>query len=402
MTPSTDTEGAAPEAAALAETFTNEVNEFFGDVAPAGEPDEATPSDGSTPDAAPPTDAVDDATTVEGADGTKTPSEETTSAAAPVAVEDDPFKDTEAASYVLNGKAIPVEDIRVFKEGGAVIRPESLPNILSKLAERDTLSEKLQTRDRDYQTLSKVSEWKDDASGKTYAGPEAVVELRVRATELFAENQLMVSEILQSEDLHAAGFLTTKRIPDSTVEGGFREAVVFRPDAIARLQEKNELRNLKASSAVRAHYTGILDSAAKVAPPVDFTAAAPDLIQKVATASSLDASVLTASDKSILAKHLPFHTRNGLASLEWQDLVKDRIQDRLSQKSSTAKVVDTTTKAVKEGQARMLAAARGVKPVVAKPVPVKAPTQATERAQNQGDAWDALESASARALRSSR
>jgi hypothetical protein len=68
----------------------------------------------------------------------------------PRAAEDDPFKDTTPAQYVVNGQPVPVEDIRVFKEGGAVIRPESLPNVLAKLAERDTLSERGAARDAEY------------------------------------------------------------------------------------------------------------------------------------------------------------------------------------------------------------------------------------------------------------
>lgn len=390
--PQTD---AAPEAAALAETFTNEVNEYFGDHAPAREPDEAPPSEGTPPAAADP--APDTAKEADAPDGGAEVEPKPSEGTPPAAATDDPWKDAVPATYVVHGKTIPVEDIKVFPQGGAVIAPESLPNILAKLAERDTLSERVRTRDAEYQTLSKVTEW-TDPEGKQFTGPEAAIELRIRATELLAENQLLVEHLTDPDKLYS--LLTTELVPDG--KGGQVERVILSPKALLSLQTQNELRNLKASNAVREHYKGVM-AAQTPETPVDFVAIAPDLIQRVATEAKLDASVLTASDKTMLAKHLPFHTSKGLASREWQDLVKDRIQDRLSQKSSAKTVVDTTTKAVKEGQARMAAAARGVKkPVAAPVVPVKKPTQESERATNQSDAWDMLEQASARTMRSAR
>lgn len=356
------------------------------------------PSEGTTPDAAEPT--AEPAAEPDGeADAAPGPSDGSTPVAAETAVEEDPFSDTTAASYMLNGKPVAVEDIRVFKEGGAVIRPESLPNILSKLAERDTLQSKFQTRDTEYQTLSKVTEWHDEQNDKTFTGPEAAIELRIRATELLAENQLLVDHLTDPDKLFS--ILATEQVPDG--KGGMRERVILNPAALASLQTQNELRNLKASQAVRAHYKGILDTASKAETPVDYATAAPALITQVAQASNLDASVLTPADRSILAKHLPFHARNGLASLEWQELVKERIQERLAAKTSGRTIVDTTTKAVKDGQARMLAAARGVKPSVARATPKPVvPTPAQVRADNEGDMFDAMLSSSASAMRTAR
>ncbi len=388
-----ETEGTA--AVAPTSTLDAEFGQLLGEAMPSAEPEPApeTPSDGTTPNAAePPADTAPDG---EAADAVP-PSEGTPPDAAATPVEeDDPFASTTAASYVLNGKSIPVEDIRVFAEGGAVIRPESLPNILSKLAERDTLSAKFQTRDAEHQTLSKAVEWVSP-EGKTFSGPEAAIEMRIGNAALFAENELM-GKLLSVDDLQS--YLTTKQVMGA--DGQPREVVIFRPEAVEDMRREAALQRREITAQIKDHYKTALQSAV-TAPPVDFNSVAPTLISQVAAAAGLDASVLTHTDKSILAKHLPFHTRNGLASLEWQDLVKDRIQERVSQKSSQAKVVDTTTKAVKEGQARMFAAARGVKPAqVARPTPKPVVPQ-NARADAEADAFDAQLLAGASAMRSSR
>ena len=393
-------ETVTPEAAAPESTLSSEVGQMLGEYGPSGasEPEPSTPSDGPTPDAAEP-----DSETAPELDGetagAELASEGTPPDAQAALVEDDPFKDTTPATYMVNGKAVPVEDIRVFKEGGAVIRPESLPNILSKLAERDTLSEKYRASDANYQTLAKVSEW-TDPDGKQYSGPEAAIEMRIGNAGLFAENKLLVEHLTDPDKLFA--LLATEQVPDG--KGGLRERVVVNPDALRNLQRENALQQRELSATIRDHYKSVMAQAVS-APPIDFAQAAPGLIAQVAAGSNLDASVLTAQDTSILAKHLPFHTRNGQASVEWQELVKDRIQDRLAQRTSTTKVVDATTKAVKEGQARMLAAARGVKPAQARPAPTRpaaAPSPQVERSANEGDLFDAMLRSSASAMRTAR
>lgn len=392
--PEATTEGTA--AAAPESTLSSEFGQMLGEYGgTSSEPEPETPSDGTTPDAAAPDPAT---AATDGEAATETPpSEEITSVAAAPVVEEDPFKDTKAAEYVINGKAIPVEDIRVFAEGGAVIRPESLPNILSKLAERDTLSAKFQTRDAEHQTLSKAVEWVSP-EGKTFSGPEAAIEMRIGNAALFAENELM-GKLLSVEDLQS--YLTTKQVMGT--DGQPREVVIFRPEAVEDMRREAALQRREITAQIKDHYKTALQSAVS-ASPVDYDAATPQLIAQLATAAKLDASVLTVDDRKILAELLPEHTKNGLADLKWQNLAKRMMTDRASQKSSTAKVVDTTTKAVKEGQARMAAAARGVKPAqVARPTstPVQPNPQAA-RMEAEGDAFDALLSSGAAAMRTAR
>lgn len=395
-------ETAAPADSATAPSatpFEQDIGEFFGDYSTSGETPESSESAAGTTPAEPADDPVDGAASepAAAADGApETPSDGTTPAAATTTPgDDDPFKETTAAQYVLNGQTIPVEDIRVFKEGGAVIRPEALPNVLSKLAERDTLSEKLRARDTDYQTLSKVSEW-TGPDNQTVSGPQAAIERIVAHAAVVSENELLIRELIQCPDLHAAGFLVTT--PDGN-------GVMFNPAAIKALQTQNELRQLKATQAIREHFGKLVTETAKGQPaPVNFETEAPKLIQAIAEQSKLDASVLTPADRILLTKQLPAHTQNGKVSAAWQELVADRIQIRTEQKASSQKLVTTTADATKKGLANMAAAARGVKPATPKPVaaPPKPVTPAQERSRNEGDAFDALLNSGAAAMRIAR
>ncbi len=248
--------GTATESSAT--PFEASVGELFGDYSSGGESPELTDEETGTTPETPAAGAENEtgSATAETAtpDGTTTTSDGATPDAA-TAADANWLTETTAAQYVVNGVSIPVEDIRVFKEGGAVIQPEALPNVLSKLAERDQLTERVRTREQEYQTLSKVSEW-TGPDNQTVTGPQAAIERIVAHAAVLAENQLLVDEILSSPDLHAAGLLTTKVLPDG--KGGTYEAVVFRPDAIKALQTRNELQQLKASSAIREHYGKIL------------------------------------------------------------------------------------------------------------------------------------------------
>lgn len=383
--------------------FESAVGEFFGDYTTPGESPEPEESAAGTTPAEPASGTADGASDPAepkaGADAAETPSEGTTPDAAEPVVEDDPFKDTTPAQYVINGQAIPVEDIRVFKEGGAVIRPEALPNVLAKLAERDTLSERVRTRDAEYTTLSKVSEWTDAASNKSYSGPEAVIEMRIGNASLFAENQLLLSHLTDPAKL--AQLLTTEQVSDG--KGGLLERVILSPAALATLQRENTLTQREAAAAIREHYKTVMTAAATpAAPPIDFPKASDALVKDLATSATLDASVLTSADRAMLAKQLPFHIKDGQVSVEWQDLVKDRITLRTEQKTASATLVPTITNAVKQGQAAMAAAARGVRTPVKPVVPARPVAPQSERAQNEGDAFDALLTSGASAMRAAR
>ena len=392
------TEGTAAPERSSATALESDLGQMFGDFT---SPDESPEPDASAAGTTPVEPAAGTEKEPEGEEApvtTEQPSEGTTPDAAPV-VDEDPFKDTTPGEYIVNGKPVTVEDIRVFKEGGAVIRPEALPNIYSKLAERDQLAERVRARDTEYQTLSKATEWTDQ-DGKSYTGPEAAIEMRIANAGLFAENQLLVSSILQSEDLQA--LLTTKQVADGN--GGVREVVIFRPDVIKDLQRENALQQRELTATTRDHFKGVLAEASKsAAPAIDFAAATPQLVSQIAETLKLDATALTAADRQLLADLLPDHVKNGQASLKWQKLAATMMKDRAAQKASATSLVSTTEKATKDAQARMAAAARGVKPASrpATPVAPKKPNPVVEHMADEGVLFDSMISAGAKAMRAS-
>lgn len=402
-------EAAVPVAPAAAEPsatpLESDLGEMFGDFSGGGESPEPDASAAGTTPAEPA-----EGTESESVDGTdKTPSDGPTPGAATADAEGDPFKDTTPATYVVNGQSIPVEDIRVFPQGGAVIRPEALPNVLSKLAERETLSERVRTRDAEYNTLAKVSEWTDQSSGKTYTGPEAAIEMRIGNASLYAENQLLVETLTNPEKLFA--ILATEQVPDG--KGGLMERIVVNPTALANMQREIALTSRELTATLRDHYKGVIAATSKpAASPINYETAAPELIGLIAQGEKLDASVLTSADRAMLAKQLPYHTKDGKASLEWQELVKERIQLRTEQKASSRTLVDSTAKATKEGLANMAAAARGVKPAAkaATPAKPKAPAPApeaeaeaeAERMADEGALFNAMIRSGSNAMRSAR
>ena len=391
-----NTAAGSSDSSSTTSTFAEELGEFFGDYSTVGESPE---SDDSAAGSTPAEHATDSATEPKTPDAAtaKTPESEGTTPDAPTTpVEEDYLKDTTPATYVVNGQSRSIDDIRVFKEGGAVIPHENLPNVLAKLADRDQLESKYQARDRDYTTLAKVTEW-TGPDNQTITGPEAAIQNRIANASLFAENALMLP-VFTSEDLQP--FITVKVSYDA--QGNKVEKVVFRPDFVQSLSEKAKFQRDQIEFETKRHYAGVMAEASKPqAQPINFDTEAPRLITAIATDAKLDASVLTAADKALLAKQLPANIQNGLASIAWQELVKDRIQLRTEQKASTQKLVQTTTDATKTGLANMAAAARGVKQRPTTPsAPAKPISPAVLRQQTQGDAYDQMERAAAKAVRS--
>lgn len=395
--------GTAPVSSATA--LESDLGEMFGDYSTAGEsPDPeptsaagttpAEPATGTDPEAASEPAAAGDGAATAASDGT-TP--EAPSEAA--ADESDPFADTTPATFMVNGQPVTNEDIRVFKEGGAVIRPEALPNVLNRLSERESLFERNRAQSVEYQTLAKATEWTDQASGKTYSGTEAAIEMRIGNASMYAENQLLLAALSNPDQLRE--LLATEQVPDG--KGGVTERVILNPDALARLQRENTLQQREITAAIREHYRGVLADASRPAPaPLDFTTEAPRLITQLAQSASLDPSLLTAEDRTVLAEQLPFHVKDGSASLAWQNLAKRMMQDRAAQKASAAQIATTTVDATKRGLANMAAAARGVRPAATPAAPAPKPVSPqTERATAEGDLYDAMERASAAAIRRS-
>lgn len=400
---------AAPESEASAPSLGEEISSLLGDTyspgsSSSGESPESDPASaaGTTPAEPTPETAGQptDAGTVQPDAGEAQLG--TTPTPAPTAAEDDPFKDTTPLTFTVNGQPVTNEDIRVFKEGGAVIRPEAVQSISQKLAERESLQERNHRQSQEYQTLAKVTEWSGQ-DGKTIGGVEGAIENRVANAVLFAENQLLISTL--SDDEKLAQLLTTKQVPDG--RGGIREVVTLNPAALKALQRENTLQQREVTAAIRDHFRGLIAQASQPqAQPVNYQTEAPRLVGEIAKQANLDASLLTTEDKALLAEHLPANTdKQGTVSVAWQNLAKRMMTDRAAQKANLQRTVTTTAAATKTGLANMAAAARGVRQPVqpaTKTTTTRAPTPKQERAANEGQLFDQMQRAGSRALRSQR
>lgn len=372
---------------------------MLGDAPDFGAPEPHQPSDaGTTPGE--PVSGTDPEASATAGDGAATPAGDgTTPDAAATPPAEDPFAETEPATFMVNGQPVTNEDIRVFKEGGAVIPPERLQSVLQKLSERESLQERHHAQSVENRTLLKATEWTDAASGKTYQGPEAAVEMRIGNASLFAENQLLVQTITDPDQLERC--LTTVQVPDG--KGGFRERVVFSEQALESLRTRNELAQVKAAQAIRSHYQQVIAEASKPSPaPIDYPKASEGLLSQIAAQAQLDASLLSPEDKATLAEQLPFHVKDGNASVAWQNLAKRMMQVAATNKANAQTLVSTTQKATLDGAARLAAAARGVKPnKPAAPVAPKAqPKPQDDTQENQASAFDLMLSSGAKAMRS--
>lgn len=398
---------ATSEDVSSATPFESDIAGMFGDFTTSGgeSPDPEPTSAGGTTPPEPATGAADETDTPEAAAGdaaTTGASAETTSDTPPAdaTAEADPFAETTPLTFNANGKPYALDGIREFKDGGAVVRPEALADLKQRLSERESLQARNHTQSVEYQTLAKATEWTNPDTNTTYSGPEAAIEMRIGNAALFAENQLLLGVL--TDPARLASVLALEDVADG--KGGVTQRIVLNPVALESLKTQNELQQLKIAGQIREHFRTVLAEASKSAPaPIDYAAATPTLIDKIATEAKVDASVLTPQDRAMLAKQLPRHVERGQASLEWQELVKERIELRTQQKKDAAQLVTVAAKSAKDGQARMAAAARGVKP---HPKPVapapKPPSPNAERMADEGALFDAMLSSGAAAMRQAR
>lgn len=372
--------------------------DMFGDLPEPGEtPEPESTSAAGEPPAEPAIGTEDDATAPEGQEGTDAaeregdaPSDAAEPAPDAAAPEVDPFADTAPLTYVVDGQTRTSDDIRVFKEGGAVIRPEALPNIQKRLSERDHLFEQNREHYKTQQSFEAVTRWvTTDAEGKEQivTGPQAAVEMRVANASLLAENTAIVKAITDPAWLKA----------NLVLDG---DTLRINPASLEHLVTQIELQEMKAGQAIRDHFAKQLTDLSKPAPePTDYTAAAPQLIADVAKARNLDASVLSPESKQFLAEQLADFTKDGKVGIGWQKLVAREIAQATSQKQALASTAKSTKTAKQINDARLAAAGRGVKPTPKAVTPMKRQPVQDERAKNEADAFELMERSQAAAMR---
>jgi hypothetical protein len=407
-----------------ATSLENDVGAMFGDL-PSSSDEESpesgtTSAAGTTPAEPTPETATEPSATTEpaGATATPLPSDGTTPAAAPVLpAEDDPFKDTTPATYVVQGKSIPVEDIRVFKEGGAVIRPEALPNILSKLADRDNLSEQNRAQYDQVKDFERLSEWKqtgEDGKEQILQGRDGLIGMRTDFDSLKASFDTFI-EVLKPQADGSYPLL------EALVSVDDKGRIVANPGFVNQLLERANNAEFRAKVNVRERVaqisrpqtqtSGRSAETATQLDPVALRAEAPGVLQLIAQQEGVDTKLLTADDQKFLADQFPRFVRpiteeerrdpNNRSQTHITDGAFTQLVTRqVALRKEIAATSQATEKATKEGQARMLQAARGVKPSRPEATPPVVPTPPSEdRAASEGELFDSSLRSASRALR---
>lgn len=383
----------APESSAP--SLSDYLAEQFGDMGPEpGEsPEPSSSAAGSTP-AEPETGTAESGAT-ETAEGAGEAEPGSTPADAAATPDDtDPFADTAPATITVHGRPIPIEDIRVFKEGGAVIRPDRLDGILAKLAERETLSEKARATDAQLAAFTKASEWTD--GDKTYTGPDAIAESRIANATLATELQAWEGLMLNPNGIDIAQ-LETRMVSDG--KGGQVERLFLSDAALKGMSREVQLTRREMAGAIREHFKTLVAESSKPAPaPVDFASEVTPLVGQLATQHGLDAKTLTALDREILADLLPGATKDGKVSAAWQNRAVALMKERAASRQTTTQIASSAQTAAQKNAARLAAAARGGKP--AKSAPVRPAKVVDERQDEQANAFMTSLNAGASALRS--
>ena len=407
-----------------ATSLENDVGAMFGDFASSS--DEESPESGltsaagTTPAEPTPETATEPSAATEpaGATATPAPSDGTTPAAEQaLPAEDDPFKDTTPATYVVEGRSIPVEDIRVFKEGGAVIRPEALPNILSKLADRDNLDKQNRAQYDQVKDFERLSEWKqtgEDGKEQILSGRDGLIGMRTDFDSLKASFDTFITVLQPAAD-------GSYPLLEALVSVDDKGRIVANPAIVNQLLERANNAEFRAKVNVRERVaqisrptpsSGRSEATATQLDPVALRAEAPRVIQLVGQQSGVDTKLLTPDDQKFLSDQFPSFVRpiteeerrdpsnrnqTHITDAAYAQLVTRQVALR----KEIAATSQATEKATKEGQARMLQAARGVKSARPQTTPPALQTPPSEeRAASEGELFDAVLRSGSRALRS--
>jgi hypothetical protein len=122
----------------------------------------------------------------------------------------DPLEGASPLTYTVAGEQRTYDGITVLKDnGGAIIDPERLPDVIRKLSERDHLFEKDQQRHREAQDLDQRLAWTPPGADKPVSGVQAAEALHhdrasllatVKAYETLLSNPENIRQILSVDE----------------------------------------------------------------------------------------------------------------------------------------------------------------------------------------------------------
>ncbi len=308
----------------------------------------------------------------------------------PAQAEGDPLEGATGFAYVVNGQSRQTDDIRVLKDGGAIILPEAFPKIAQRLSERDHYFEQNRDLYAKQQEFERLSSWQiPGADGKLtdVKGRDGLVALHSDFARETSAGQVVL-DLLTSKGLN--GYL-------HTAEDG---RIVLSPAGTEYLRTQIENAQFRALQATSARMGELSKPAAPTAPapmaPERVMALAPGVIDHALTEAGLPVALLTAQDRQILGAQMSrfLAVENGAQVVDRQfaALVKQMAEMRKETASNTTAV----TEAAKANAARIAAATRAPARPGARPA---APNAATQREDDQDAAWDLRFNAAASAMR---
>lgn len=302
-----------------------------------------------------------------------------------------------ALSYRVNGQDRSYDDLKVVT-GGAIIAEDALPKLQTRLAERDSLFEKSQQQNKQYQALEQLTAWKttgQDGKEQILTGSHAL-EARQMALEKTTAILNTIASVFDNPDLFAS-IVTAKQLPNGNW--------IAVPDQVAlkALTTQAELAALKAEGTVRQQFQHTVSQASQPQ-QIDVAAMAPSVVE---TSSQQLGVTLSPEDKTFLVGMVPRFVRPATQedlretpTLTLGELVLDAafgqlIQQQASLRASTAKTVQNATRVSTENAAKLAAAKQGKTVVQShlRTTPQHREPAVDQRAQDSSDAFAMMQRA---------
>lgn len=217
--------------------------------------------------------------------------------------------------------------------------PEDKVSVIEQLAVRADLVERELLNLKAFQSsFERQASWTvtgADGTEQTVTGPQGLEAMRVAYGQQGAALSTLSSVFKPDANGNyprLSALLTVETVPDG--RGGQIERIVPSPTALNQLLTESELAEIRAEQQAR-QQMGTLSKPEPAAPqPVNYAAEAPKLIDAVAKAAKLDASVLSPKQRELLTRTLQAHVQGSQVSMDWQESVRDMIEQRMESKKA--------------------------------------------------------------------
>lgn len=320
-------------------------------------------------------------------------------------IDSDPLEGAAPLDYVVDGQPRNYEGITVLKDGGAIIDPDALADVRTRLSERDHLYEQSQVQRKELAAIHQATEWKQGDT--VLRGVEALEAQRVYTAQASVALG-MVLDVLKPENF--AKYATIAQTGRVYEDGSPELAIVPNEQAMAMLKEQLAFKTDRAAFTAQRNFAPIRSQIPQAPKPVpDAPIESMDLVPTVnAFAKSLGVTV-TPDSAAFLAKAMPRYVRattaeerpvHGPRIVDWS--FNELVKREATQASTTAKIADTATAAAKANQAKLAAASVGTKGQKNAPRIAAKPDAEPTRADDFDTNFDRLQSAAAGAMRAHR